>query len=74
MQVFYSSPDGLYPSDIDMYSDGNFLISESSFADSAGRLIKLDSYGNIIWNYGSGIFNVINDAKVLNDDNIIVSV
>ena len=74
VQVFYNSPDGLYPSDIDMYSDGSFLVSESSFAESSGRLIKLDSYGNILWNYGSGIFNIINDAKVLNNDNIIISV
>lgn len=74
-QILYSSPDNLYPTDISPYSSGSYyLVSESSFADAAGRLIKIDSYGNIIWSYGNGTFNVINDAKVLNDDTIIVSV
>jgi hypothetical protein len=73
-QLFYTSPDGLYPTDVSIYSDGQFLISESSFADASGRLTKLDSYGNVTWIYGSGTFNVINDAKVLSDDTIIVSV
>jgi len=73
-QLFYMSPDGLYPSDIDMDSGGNYLVAESSFYDASGRLLKLDNYGNVIWNYGSGTYNIINDAKVLNDDKIIVSV
>jgi len=73
-QVLYVSPDGLYPSDVDGYSNGDMIISESSFADASGRLIRLDSYGNITWNYGSGTFNIINDTKVLNDDSLIVSV
>ena len=72
--IFYTSPDGIYPSDLDVYSNGDILIAESSFADASGRLIKMDAYGNITWNYGSGTFNMINDAKVLNDDKIIVSV
>ncbi len=74
MQVVYSSPDGLYPSDIDGYTSGEKIISESSFADSSGRLVKIDTFGNITWNYGSGTFSVINDVRVLNNDYLIISV
>lgn len=74
MQVVYSSPDGLYPSDIDGYSSGEKIIAESSFADASGRLVKIDTFGNITWNYGSGTFNIINDVRVLNDNTLIVSV
>ncbi len=73
-QTFYVAQDRTYPSDVDEYSNGDFLIAESSFADASGRLVRLDAYGNVTWNYGEGTFNIINDAKVLNDDNIIVSV
>ena len=72
--TLYSSPDGLYPSDVDLYADGNILIAESSFAEASGRLIKLDSFGNVIWVYGgSSAFNIIRDAKVVSIDNIMVS-
>jgi len=74
MQVVYSSPDGLYASNIDGYSSGERIVSESSFADSSGRLVKIDTYGNITWNYGSGSFSVINGARVLTGDNLIISV
>jgi hypothetical protein len=72
--TLYSSPDGLYPSDVDMYADGSVLVSESSFAESSGRLIKLDSFGNITWVFGTGTFNIIRDAKVVSVDNIMVSI
>ncbi len=73
-QIFYICPDGLYPSDVSICSNGDLLISESSFGDASGRLIRLDAYGNMTWNYGSGTFNIINDAKVLSNDKIVVSV
>lgn len=73
-QVLYSSPDGLYSSNIDGYDNGDLIISESSFADSSGRLVKIDSFGNVIWNYGQGSFAVINDVNVLDDDKLMISV
>ena len=73
-QSFYMSPDGLYPTDIDNYDNSNFLISESSFADASGRLVKLDEYGNVIFNYGQGTFNIINDVEALIDGGFIISV
>lgn len=74
LSIFYNSPDGLFPSSISRFSNGDFLCSESSFYESSGRLIRLDTFGNIKWNYGSGTFNVINRSDVLDDDKIIVSV
>jgi hypothetical protein len=73
-QIFYNSPDGLYPCDADMFSDGRILIAESSFGEASGRLATLDAYGNVIWSYGDGTFNIISDAKALNNNNIFVSV
>ena len=72
--IFYTSPDGLYPSDVNMYGDGRLLVSESSFGETSGRLIILDTWGSIIYSYGSGTFNIISDAKILNNDHILVSV
>jgi hypothetical protein len=72
--VFYSSSDGTYVSEIDRYESGDFIIAESSLADPAGRLARLDSYGNVSWIYGVGSYHIINDVRVLNDDRLIVSV
>jgi hypothetical protein len=72
-QTFYSSPDGLYPSDVDIFANGEILVPESSFGDNSGRLIKLDAFANIVWTYGDGTFNIINDAKVVSMDHIMVS-
>jgi hypothetical protein len=73
-QAMYSCPDGLYASDVDRYADGDFIISESALADASGRLVKIDSFGNINWTYGSGTFHIINDSKVISDDSLIISV
>ena len=72
-RLFYNSPDGLYPSDIDMYPNGNLIISESSFADASGRLTQLDTFGSVRWTYGFGTFSKINNTKVLDDDHLMIS-
>ncbi|KKM95991.1 hypothetical protein LCGC14_1182670, partial [marine sediment metagenome] len=69
----YQSPDGLYVSDIDITNISNFLVSESSFFDANGRVIKLNAFFNVIFMFGGGNFNVINDAKALNNGNIVLS-
>ncbi|MCF7795989.1 hypothetical protein K9M42_02750 [Patescibacteria group bacterium] len=71
--IIYNSPDGLYPSDVDVDTEGNIIVSESSFTGSNGRLIKLDDYGNITWMYGMGFFDIINSINVTDENNIIVS-
>ncbi|MFW6016471.1 MAG: hypothetical protein ACOCRK_08530, partial [bacterium] len=71
--IIYESPDGLFPSDITLDNDENILVSESSFSGSSGRLIKLDDYGNIIWRYGMGFFDIINTINNTKDGNIVIS-
>jgi hypothetical protein len=73
-QVMYSCPDGLYASDVDGYDNGDLIISESALADASGRLARIDSFGNVTWSYGAGTFHIINDSKVISDDNLIISV
>ena len=73
-QLFYKSSEKLYPTSISESQNGNMLISESSFSDASGRLVKLDDYGSVNWMWGSGNFNIINSAKILTDGNIMVSV
>jgi len=69
---FYVSSHLLYPSDIDFAEYDNILLAESCFAEANGRLLQLDSFGNIIWSYGYGSFNRINSVKNL-EDSLLVS-
>lgn len=73
-QVMYSSPDGLYASDVDRYDNGDLSVAESALVDSSGRLIRIDVFGNINWSFGAGTFHIINDCKVISDDSLIISV
>ncbi len=70
----YLSPDGLYASDIDVNEDGNFVVSESSFAGASGRVIVLDDFGNIIRSVGNKQFNAVNDAKAVGNGHLLLSV
>lgn len=69
----YTSPDGLYASDVDVNEDGFLVVAESAFADAAGRVVVLDGSGNITRVIGNGTFNAVNDAKALTGDHILVS-
>jgi len=69
----YDTPDGSYASDAVVDSDGNFVIAESSFLSNSGRIVKLDSFGNVIWQIGGGEFSKINDVRSLLNNHIIVS-
>jgi len=69
----YTSPDGLFPGDVDIDNDGNLLVAETDFGSNSGRIITLDSFGNIVSQVGQGSFRVINDAKSLLNGNILVS-
>jgi len=69
----YASPEGVLVSDVDIDPNtGNFVVAESSFSKS-GRIIKLDSLGNIVFSFGEGIFSLINDINVQLDSSIIIS-
>ncbi len=74
-QMKYISPDGLYASDVSRRSDGNFVVAETSLNIGSGRVIVLDSLGNIIWQLTSGLFGIINDARPRSvNENIVISV
>lgn len=73
-QILYSSPDGLFASSVDGFSNGNLLVGETALASSAGRLVIIDAFGSVVWQYGQGTFHIINSAKVINNDNLIISV
>ena len=74
-ELKYQSPDGLYPSDVDLVSsNGRFLVAESSIAEANGRIINLDEFFNITFMYGLGNFCIINSSQYLQNGNIVVSV
>ena len=59
----YTSPDGLYPSDASIVSDGTIMIAESSIGAAAGRVIRVDDRGQVISDISNGTFGLINDAR-----------
>lgn len=68
----YISPSGILVSDVDIDSSGSYVIAESSLGRS-GRIIKLDTSGNITFSYGEGLFGLINDINVSFDDSVVIS-
>lgn len=71
--IEYISSDGLYPSDVDVYDNGSLLIAESDFSGRGGRLIQINTFGNIIWQYSNGRLGVINDVALRTNNNIVIS-
>jgi hypothetical protein len=59
----YSSPDGLYPSDASVASDGTIVIAESSIGAAAGRVIRIDDRGQVVSDISNGTFGLVNDAR-----------
>lgn len=68
----YTSAEGILVSDVDTDSLGQYVIAESSL-DRSGRIIKLDTSGNIIFSIGEGVYGLINGISVQIDDSIIIS-
>ena len=71
--VIYRSPTNNQPSDILQDSDGNYWLAESSSTSRAGRIIKIDSFGNVLSNI-SGAYTKVNNIQLLNNNNLLVSV
>lgn len=68
----YISSEGLLVSDVDIDSENQYVVAESSF-DQSGRVIKLDPFGNIVFSFGESIYSVINRISVQSDDSIVIS-
>ena len=62
-----------FPSYVAFTKNGELLVAESAFADPIGRLVRLDTFGTVLWNFGAGSFNIINDCKLVNNSNLMLS-
>lgn len=69
----YDTPDGSYASDAMLDTEGSYVVAESSFLQNTGRIVKLDQFGNVIWQIGDGLFSKINDVRALLNNDIIIS-
>lgn len=68
----YTSAEGIIVSDVDIDSLGQYVIAESSL-DRSGRVIKIDTSGNVVFSVGEGTYSLINDVSVQFDDSILIS-
>ena len=69
----YDTPDGSYASDAVIDTNNNFVVAETSFVSNSGRVVKLDSFGNVIFQIGGGTFSKINDVRALVNGNVFIS-
>lgn len=69
----YDLPDGSYASDAVLDVVGNYVVAETSFLQNSGRIVKLDQFGNVVWQIGDGLFSKINDVRALLNNNIVIS-
>lgn len=73
MTFQYVTAEGMVVSDVDIDpNSGEYVVAESSFQKS-GRIIKLDSVGNITFSYGEGLFSVINSVRCQSDSSMVIS-
>ena len=69
----YESPEGLYPSDVFVDENGLYVVAETSLIPQAGRIIRLDRFGNISDVISDGMYTKINDIRPLNNNHMLVS-
>ena len=69
----YDSSDNSYPSDAVLDENNNVVVAETSFINNAGRVIKIDADGNIVWQLSGGLFSKINDVRAKISGDVIVS-
>lgn len=71
----YVSPDGLYPSDVDVDTNNNndLIISESDFVGKGGRVIRLDRFNNITFQLSNNGFGRVRDVRIRNNGNMVIS-
>jgi len=68
----YNSSEGVIVSDVDVDSLGQYVIAESSL-NRSGRVVKIDTSGNVVFSIGEGTYGLINSINVNVDDSIIIS-
>lgn len=71
-----NTSDGTYAADMQLDENGYIVTIEKSFANGAtgiGRVIKMDSDGNIFFQFGLAEMASPNDVRVLSTGNMMVS-
>lgn len=69
---YYVSPEGVLISDAD-FEDGLY-VAQTSFGNSGGKIMKLDVFGNVIFDFGDSIgLSLVNDINVKEDGRIVIS-
>jgi hypothetical protein len=70
----YESVEGLFPASVSRDENGQFVIAEKSLlTGKTSRVIKIDSSGNVIFEFGFGQIDSPNDVKALVNEEIIIS-
>lgn len=67
--------DGTFGADVQEDADGNLVVVEKSFDGQVGRgrVVKVDEYGNVFFQFGFKDFSSPNDVRVLQSGNLVVS-
>jgi hypothetical protein len=72
--VLYTSSSNNQPSSISLANDGgSYWVSESSGTSRGGRILNIDTSGNLKAIF-QGSYTKVNSVQVLEDDNLLVSV
>jgi len=69
----YVTSDNAFPSDAVLDENGLVVVAETSFIGNAGRVVKVDSDGNIVWQISGGLFAKVNDVRAKLNGDVIVS-
>jgi hypothetical protein len=69
----YYSSDNSYPSDAVLDENNLVVLAETSFIGNAGRVIKIDGDGNIIWQLSNGLFAKVNDVRAKLTGDVVIS-
>jgi hypothetical protein len=69
----YYSSDNAYPSDAVLDENNLVIVAETSFINNAGRVIKIDADGNIIWQLSNGLFAKVNDVRAKLSGDVVIS-
>lgn len=69
----YRSAEGVVVSDVDIDPiSSTYVVAECSF-ERSGRIIKLDSTGNVVYSFGEGTYGVINSVRIKSSGEMVIS-
>lgn len=68
----YYSAENVFISDADINNSGYMVVAESSL-ERSGRIVTIDNFGVINNSYGEGLYALISDISVNNDDTMTIT-